>query len=38
MHKQEMTIGTVIDMPHDAPPVNLNLCAAHGIFSPSKPD
>ena len=38
MHKQEMTIGTAIDMPHAAPPVNLNLCAARGIFSLSKPD
>lgn len=38
MNNDRSIIGTALDMPHAAQPVNLNLCAASGIFSPSKPD
>ena len=38
MNNDRSIIGTAFDMPHAALPVNLNLCAARGIFPLSKPD
>ena len=38
MNNDRSIIGTILDMPHNAPPVKLNLCAARGIFLLSKPD
>lgn len=38
MNNDRSIIGTAFDMPHAAPHVNLNPCAARGIFLLSKPD
>lgn len=38
MNNDRSIIGTTLDMPHAAPPVNLNLYAARGISLLSKPD
>ena len=38
VQRQEQITATTSPMPHDASPVNLNLCAASGIFFLSKPD